>query len=66
MKAILTIEIEFDSWFTKEREPTTKDAWKKFFIENLFSEASILGNDTEEHQDMIDVSTFDIKNIKII
>jgi len=31
MKAVLKIEIDFESWFEDEREPKSKEEWADFF-----------------------------------
>lgn len=61
MKAVLKIELEFESWFEDEREPKSKEEWADFFTNHLITESSILGIDDGENQDMISMSGFSIE-----
>ena len=49
----LSIEIDFESWFSKHREPKTKEDWQEFFETHFRPESSVLGVDDGENQDMI-------------
>ena len=66
MKAVLKIELEFESWFEDEREPKSKEAWEDFFIKNLMPESSILGVDDGEFQDMVALSSYNIECTDVI
>jgi hypothetical protein len=61
MKKTLQIEVEFESWFDKDREPKTNKEWAEFFSNNLMPEGSILGVDDGEYQDMVALSSFNIE-----
>lgn len=65
MKVILEIELNFESWFEKEREPKTKEEWTDFFINNLIPESPLLGVDDGEYQDMIALDGYRIECIDI-
>ena len=65
MKAILKIELEFDSWFEDNRQPKTKEEWVDFFNNNLMPEGSIIGVDDGEFQDMIALSGYNIECVDV-
>lgn len=54
-KINLSISINFESWFEKDREPKTKEEWQSFFVSHLLPESSILGSDYSDYQDMIEI-----------
>ena len=46
MKATIKVELDFESYFSKEREPKTKKEWSDFFINELFSHIPfVIGKD---------------------
>jgi len=62
MKIILKeIEINFESWFEKDREPKTREEWIEFFSENIFTEKSVLGEEIEEYQDQVLINSIEVK-----
>ena len=62
MKIILKeIEINFESWFEKDREPKTREEWIEFFSENIFTEKSVLGEEVEEYQDQVLINSIEVK-----
>jgi hypothetical protein len=64
-KIKFTLEIEFESWFEKEREPKTPDEWKEFFLNNIMPESSVIGIDDGEYQDMVALNTFDLEFLEL-
>ena len=65
MKIKLQIELEFESWFEPERIPKTKEEWAEFFTNNYLPETSIIGIETDEYQDIIQVNKCSIECINI-
>lgn len=61
IKATLKIELEFESWFEKEREPKSNEEWAEFFNNNLMPEGSIIGVDDGNYQDIIALSSYSIE-----
>lgn len=61
MKKTLQIEVEFESWFDKDREPKTNDDWVGFFAEHFISASSVIGDDEGVYQDMISIKGCNIE-----
>lgn len=62
----LKIEIEYESWFSDDREPKTQGEWRCFFATHLIPESSILGIDDGEKQDMVSMDTISVDVIDFI
>lgn len=54
------IELNFESWFYEDREPKTKEDWETFLNNYYVPDASILGIENEDYQDMIAINGWDI------
>ena len=63
MKKTLQIEVEFESWFDKDREPKTNDDWVGIFAEHFISASSVIGDDDGLFQDMISIKGCNIEII---
>ena len=63
MKKTLQIEVEFESWFDKDREPKTNEEWVDFFAEHFISASSVIGDDEGLFQDMISIKGCNIEII---
>lgn len=63
MKITLQIEVEFESWFDKDREPKTNEEWVDFFAEHFISASSVIGDDEGLFQDMISIKGCNIEII---
>lgn len=66
MKAILKIELEFDSWFDEGRQPKDNLDWTKFFETHLMPQGSVIGIDDGVHQDMIALDRYNIVCTEVI
>ena len=65
MTTTIKIEIEFESWFDKEREPKTKAEWVDFFMKYLISEGAVIGVNNKRHLDMISIYSLSLECVKI-
>lgn len=61
MVATLKIELEFESWFEKDREPKSKEEWTEFFNIHLLKDTPIIGFNDGIHQDIIDIDNYSIE-----
>ena len=60
-KIKFTVEIEFESWFEKEREPKTIASWQSFIEQYFIPDSSVIGTDDGDFQDMINMNKISIK-----
>lgn len=62
--ATLKVEVDFDSWFNKDRMPQNNDEWADFFSTYLFGDSMIIGVDKGEFQDMVGLNSYSVECIK--
>ena len=66
MKAKITIEIDFDSWFSDGKIPKTKESWAEFFYNFYMPDSQVIGIDEGEgEQEMICLNTNEIIELEI-
>lgn len=45
MKTTISIEIEFEPWFEQNDGPQTQEEWEEFFLQYLFQDSHVIGED---------------------
>jgi hypothetical protein len=64
MKAKLTIEIDFESWF--DNEPKNNQEWIEYFLTYFITESGVIGVDSGDGNcNLISIISTEITNFKI-
>ena len=61
MKIKFTVELDFESWFNKNREPKTKGEWEVFLNNFYVPESGILGIEDEDYADIIAINRWNLE-----